>query len=118
MRIDDSFSASNDLTTSGVGRADPMQRDSSRQSRRTDTSDSATLSSLALELARQIQTDPPSVVSRIEQLREAVRAGTYEEPASEVAAAIIDDSLAAQEPSAPKGGGAAAAGYADRGPIR
>lgn len=115
MRIDDSFSASSDLITPGVDRVDQVQQETSRRQRRQEPTDTASLSALAAELAKQIQTDPPDVVARIEELREAVKAGTYEEPAIEVAQAIVDEALAAAEPVPTRDETVVAAGIAEQG---
>ena len=98
MRIEDSFAASNDVRSTEVGRSHEIQQEQKGSQRKTSLrSDSANLSALGAELARALDTDPPDVVSRIEQLEKAVRSGTFQAASSEVAQLLIDDALQGTE---------------------
>jgi flagellar biosynthesis anti-sigma factor FlgM len=95
MKIDDNFSPSSDLRSQLVHRTPDTRTDQPGGPRRPDStaSDSASLSSLGVELSRAIQQEPPELVARIQRLQEAIANGTYSVPSSAVASKIVGASL-------------------------
>ena len=102
MRIDDHFSPSSDVQSRQVERPQQQEREQkvAEKSVRSGT-DSASLSSLGVQLARALATEPPDSVDKIERLREAVTNGTFSVPAEEVAQSLVDDALGARGPEGP-----------------
>ena len=95
MKIDDAFLPSGDLRPQHVSRTPETRIDGRTAERRPESpgTDSASLSSLGVELSRAIEQEAPDVVSRISRLQEAVSNGTYTVPSSQVAGRIVASSL-------------------------
>ncbi|HYM10962.1 MAG TPA: flagellar biosynthesis anti-sigma factor FlgM [Bryobacterales bacterium] len=103
MKVDDSFSPSgvspsNDLRSRAVGGATPTggPERSPGVSRSAEGTDSASLSTLGVELSRALAQDPPEMVARLGKLQEAVANGTYTVPSELVSAKIVAATLVEQ----------------------
>ena len=94
MRVDDNFNASSDLRSLQVERtAEAPQNRQSRPANLDRTGDSAGLSALGVEVSRALAGDSPQEIARVERTQEAVAAGNFQEPAGEIADALIDSAL-------------------------
>ncbi len=95
MRID-SFTPSTDVQTREVGRTPQTELEQSNRKRSTESAgeDSASISPLAQQLAQALSDDSPEEIARVEQTQQAVEAGNFNVPASEVADSLIGDALA------------------------
>ena len=99
MRIDDHFSPSSDVQSRQIERPQQQEREQQVAEKSVQSgTDSASLSSLGVQLARALATEPPELANKIERLREAVTNGTFSVPAEEVAQSLVDDALGARGP--------------------
>jgi anti-sigma28 factor (negative regulator of flagellin synthesis) len=97
LRIDDNFSPSHDLRSTAVGRTAEQARTEGRAGEgRVESTDSASLSALSVQLARALEQEPPELFARIEQLRNAVANGTYDVPNAVVSASIVDAAVGSE----------------------
>ena len=102
MRIDDHFSPSSDVQSRQVERPQQLEREQQVAEKGVQSGkDSASLSSLAVQLARALGTEPPELTNKIERLQEAVANGTFSVAADEVAQSLVDDALNGQGPEGP-----------------
>jgi len=95
MRIDDSFSSSNDLR--GLGQVDRTQDSQAQQKIRQQSSrtteDSVSLSALGSQVAQAISDDSPEEIAAVDAAQEVFNAGNFSAPSSEVAESLITESL-------------------------
>ena len=95
MRIDDSFSQSNDLR--GLGQVDRAQdtqvQQKARQQGSRTTEDSVNLSALGSQVVQAISSDSPEEIAAVNAAQEIFQAGNFSAPASEVAESVISEAL-------------------------
>ncbi len=94
MRVEDTFAASTDIRSGQINRAnDPRLQPQQRVKRDGPGSDAVELSSIGSEVARQLASESPQEITRVEETRQAVLAGNFNVPAAELADSIIDGAL-------------------------
>ena len=106
MRVDDAFTPSSDLRSLQVERSPQTDAQEARRSRGAEdrTGDSVSLSAIGVELSRALAGDSPERIAEVERAQQAYETGTLNEPAGEVADALIADALSGTETESRLGG--------------